>query len=328
MSSPHRESRERPSAALMAISTAERRRAHVIVNPYATTVSERLRDLVVTALASRYDVEASQTTHRGHATELAMTAASGGCDVVVAFGGDGTVNEVANGLAGSETPLAPLPGGSANVFCKLLGVPADIVDATEHLLALADRWEPRQVDLAFVAGRHYTFSAGIGIDATVVRQVDAHPALKRRFGPKFFLASALWTLPRHYLHDPPRIVVSVGAQRIAAVTAIIQNAEHYTYWGEHPIDMAAGASLSSGTLSGLALHRADIRDLPSLLRRGLAGAGRVSAHRQVSSFTSAGEVSLESTDGRPIPLQLDGDYIGEVTQALFSVRPRALTVIA
>ena len=155
----------------------------MIINPYATTVSDRLRNLVVSALASRYDVEAVETRARGHATELVAPAADGDYDVVVAFGGDGTVNEIANGLAGSPTPLTPLPGGSANVFCKLLGIPSDIVDATAHLLALADHWQPREVDLGFVAGRHYAFSAGVGIDASVVRQVDAHPALKRRYGP-------------------------------------------------------------------------------------------------------------------------------------------------
>ena len=150
----------------------------VIVNPYATTMSVRLKHLVVYALQGRYDVEAIETQRRGHATELIVAAAEEKFDVVVAFGGDGTVNEVANGLAGTATPLTVLPGGSNNVFAKMLGIPNDVVDATEHLLGLADRWEPRAVDLGRVNGRWFTFAAGVGLDASVVERVDAHPHLK------------------------------------------------------------------------------------------------------------------------------------------------------
>src|ERR671915_267497 len=100
----------------------------------------------------------------GPALELVAEAAREAYDVVVAFGGDGTVNEAANGLAGSSTPLTCLPGGSNNVFCKMLGIPNDVVDATEHLLGLADRWEPRTVDLGRVNERYFTFAAGHGLD--------------------------------------------------------------------------------------------------------------------------------------------------------------------
>ena len=106
----------------------------IIVNPYATTVSDRLKNLVVYALQGRYEVEAVTTEAQNHATEIGREAVSGGYDVVVAFGGDGTVNEVANGLAGTGVPVSVLPGGSTNVFCRTLGIPNDVVDATEHLL--------------------------------------------------------------------------------------------------------------------------------------------------------------------------------------------------
>ena len=114
----------------------------VIVNPYATTVSDRLKNLVVYALRGSYEVDAIDTEARDHATELCREAAREGYDVVVAFGGDGTVNEAANGLAGSDTPLSCLPGGRTNVYCRMLGIPTDVVDATEHLLRLADDWRP------------------------------------------------------------------------------------------------------------------------------------------------------------------------------------------
>src|SRR6185312_5777402 len=139
--------------------------------------------------------------------ELCREAASEGYDVVVAFGGDGTVNEAANGLAGRSTPLTCLPGGATNVYCRMLGIPADIVDATETLLRRADDWRTRRVDLAHVNGRHFTFSAGFGLDASVVRTVDAHPAIKARFKQWYFTYAAITTFARDYLAHPPRIDV-------------------------------------------------------------------------------------------------------------------------
>src|SRR3954447_24652185 len=119
------------------------RRLLIIVNPYASTVSDRLKHLVVYALQGRFEVDAVDTQARGHAIELCREAAHEGYDVVVAFGGDGTVNEAANGLVGSRTPLTCLPGGATNVYCRMLGIPNDVVDATEHLLGLADDWRER-----------------------------------------------------------------------------------------------------------------------------------------------------------------------------------------
>src|SRR5579862_5103232 len=153
---------ERLEAALRAGARAPRKRMLVIVNPYATTVSDRLKNLVVYALRGSYQVQAVETEGRDHATELCREAAREGYDVVVAFGGDGTVNEAANGLVGSATPLTCLPGGRTNVYCRMLGIPTDVVDATEHLLRMADDWRPRRVDLARVNDRWFTFSAGLG----------------------------------------------------------------------------------------------------------------------------------------------------------------------
>src|SRR2546421_7423358 len=173
-----------------------KRRMLVIVNPYATTVSNRLKNLVVYALQSRYEVEAVDTESKLHATELCREAADEGYELVVAFGGDGTVNEAANGLIGTDVPLTCLPGGSTNVFCRSLGIPRDVVDATEHLLQVADRFEPRKVDLGLVNGRYFTFGAGIGLDASVVEQVDAHPRLKARYTRWYYTYVALTTFVR------------------------------------------------------------------------------------------------------------------------------------
>ena len=322
------EAMERALAALAPIGEAARRRALVIVNPHAASVSGRLRNLVIHALATRYELEAVETLGPGHATELARAAASEGHDLVIAFGGDGTVNEVANGLAGSAVPLSCLPGGSANVYCKLLGIPGEIVDATEHLLRMADRFAPRKVDLGLVEGRLYTFSAGVGIDADVVRRVDARPALKRRFGPWLFTAVTGAVVLRRYLVRAPRMLVETQTGTFTGVTAVVQNGAHYTYFNDRPIDLADGVALDDGELAGVVLERSSVVGLGALAARALLPRARVSGHRRVASFRGSGPVTVSTADGRPLPLQVDGDYLGEVNEARFQIRPRALTVVA
>jgi diacylglycerol kinase family enzyme len=320
---------ERGLSTLAPVGDAQRRRIKLIVNPHATAVSERLRALVVGALGTRYEVEVEDTRARGDAQRIAAQAAADGCPLVVVFGGDGTVNEAANGLAGSETPLSALPGGSANVLCKMLGIPGEIVDATEHLLGLADDFSTHRIDLGFVEGRHYTFSAGVGIDASVVRIVDAHPELKSRLGPYFFLIVALGVYARRSVRRAPRMLVSAdGGASTSAVTAVVQNGPHYTYFGARPIDLAQGALLDGGSLAAIVLRRANALDAVTLLLRSLIGATTVELHRHVSAFHSASVVTVSSADGRSLPLQLDGDYVGEITEARFELRRRALSVLA
>lgn len=300
----------------------------VIVNPHAATVSDRLRNLVVYALKGRYDVDAVDTEARGHATVLCREAAHEGYDVVVAFGGDGTVNEAANGLLGSATPLCALPGGSANVFAKILGIPGELVDATEHVLAIADDWRPRQVDVGIVNGRCFTFNSGVGLDASVVQRVDARPDRKARFGPYFFAYKALTTYIGRYLLGAPRMEVEVGGRTLPSVTTIVQNGAPFTYFHERPIEIADGAVLDSGALAGAVLHRATPLGLGMIGMRALSPRLRAVGHRQITGFQDAHELTVRSADERPLPLQVDGDFLGEVEQARYSIRPRALNVVA
>jgi diacylglycerol kinase family enzyme len=306
----------------------ERKRMLVIVNPYATTVSDRLKNLVVYALQGRYEVDAMDTEGRDHATVLCREAAEEGYDVVVAFGGDGTVNEAANGLAHSPTPLSPLPGGATNVYCKMLGVPSDIVDATEHLLRLADDWTPRQVDLAHVNGRGFTFSAGFGLDASVVRRVDAHPALKARLKQWYFAYAAVATFSKEYVVRPPRLEAHVGDEVLRGVTAAVQNGDPYTYFGRRPIHLAEGLTLDDGQYGGVMLERAAPVDIPTVAARLLSDRLRLADHKRISAFATADEVRIVSADGRAVALQVDGDYIGDTAEAVFGVWPGALTVVA
>ena len=307
---------------------APRKRMLIIVNPYATTVSDRLKNLVVYALRGSYDVDAIDTQARNHATELTREAAREGYDVVVAFGGDGTVNEAANGLVGSKTPLTCLPGGRTNVYCRLLGIPVDVVDATEHLLRMADEWRPRAVDVGFAGDRAFLFSAGIGLDASVVKQVDAHPRLKVRFGEWYYAATAVRTFNRHYLINPPRFELAVGDRSLEGVSAIFQNGSQYTWFGRRPVQLAPGAELDSGNLTGIVLRRASPLDIPTIIFRALSKHASFTRHRQVEPFAAADGIEVRSLDGRRLPLEVDGDYVGDAETTSFRVAPLGLQVVA
>ncbi len=308
--------------------SAPSRRMLVIVNPYATTVSDRLKNLVVYALRGRYEVHAVDTEARDHATELCREAAREGYDVVVAFGGDGTVNEAANGLVGSKTPLYCLPGGRTNVCCRILGIPTDVVDATEHLLSLADDWHPRRIDVGLVNERYFLFSAGVGLDASVVERVDAHPRLKARVGEWYYAWTGVRIFNRHYLVRPPQLEAVFGDETVTGVTAIVQNAEPYTYFGERPVNMGEGATLESGDLAGVVLQRASPIDVLTISWRALSQRARLSRHRRVHPFSGVDRFSVASLDDRALPLQVDGDYIGEIHEARFSTLPGGILIVS
>ncbi len=306
-----------------------KKRMLVIVNPYATTVSNRLKNLVVYALEGRYSVEAVETQARDHATELCREAAAAGYDVVVAFGGDGTVNEVANGLVGSDTPLTCLPGGATNVFCRTLGIPTDVVDATEHLLRMADDFHPFRVDVGRVNGRYFVFSSGAGLDASVVERVDSHPHLKSRFGEYYFTYAAVSTFTRRYLVRPPRVRVEVAGRSLEGVTVIVQNSDPFTYFGRRPIRIAEGASLDSGSLSLSVLKRATPLEIPTLMPRVFsARAETLHRHRQIDGARDVLQARVTALEELRFPVQVDGDYVGEFRDVVYGVVPRALAVVA
>ena len=326
---------ESPAASAVPLEPdAAKKRMLIIVNPYATTVSDRLKNLVVYALQARYEVEAVDTEAAEHAIEIGREARNGGYDIVVAFGGDGTLNEVANGLAGTDVPVSVLPGGSTNVVCRTLGIPNDVVDATEHLIGIADDFRPRKIDLGRCNGRRFVFACGVGLDATVVKRVDAHPILKARARQWYYTWAAISGFYRQYLRDPVRLELEVDGERHEGVTAIAQNSDPFTYFANIPIRICEDIAFDDGTISMALLARAKQRDMLPIAARVLNRRLHLSKHRQIEEFDDVPAATVRSIspdeDGqpRPFPVQVDGDYIGEHTELSFSVDAGALTVVS
>ena len=298
----------------------------LLVNSSASSVTARGRVVIQKALSADHDVTLAETSRRGHATRLAQGAAVDGVDVVVVLGGDGTLNEAANGLAGTSTAMAALPGGSTNVFSRTLGLPDDAIEATGALLEALARGSIRRVGLGMVNGRYFLFHAGLGFDAAVVAQVERRAALKRYASHPLFLFSAFETWFRHYDHDRPRFAVHVPGRPIVddAYFGVCLNTDPYTYLGTRPVSVAPGTTLDTG----LAMLSLRSLALPTVLGVGLSALGtgtRLRRSRAVDLATDIDSVRVEGYG--PFPYQVDGDYLGEVTTLDFTHHPEALALV-
>lgn len=313
---------------------AARKRILVIVNPHATTVSDRLKNLVIYALQGRFDVEVEATEGRNHATEIGRGARDGAWEMVVAFGGDGTINEVANGLAGTDIPLGLLPGGNTNVVCRTLGIPNDVVEATEHLLSLADDLRSVRVALGRVGDRHFVFSCGCGIDATVVERVDSNPRLKAAAGPWFYSWSALSGYMRSYMRDPVRFEVATADRTVTGVTALAQNSDPFTFFGNRAVHVCPPVAMADPFLSMSVLKRGGQLDAATLVPRLLSSRLDTTRHGQMETFERLTEARVRSLSTEPdgtvrtFPVQVDGDFIGRFEEVELSVVPDALSIVA
>ncbi|MER7484836.1 diacylglycerol kinase family protein [Streptomyces sp. NPDC126497] len=320
-------------------------RALLVVNPAATTTSARTRDVLIHALASEMKLEAVTTEYRGHARDLGRQAAqSDDIDLVVALGGDGTVNEVVNGLlhAGPDPEhlpgLAVVPGGSTNVFARALGLPNQPVEATGVLLDALREGRERTVGLGLTSGtpgsedeavpaRWFTFNAGLGFDAGVVGRVEQ----QRERGRKSTHALYMRQVVRQLLGDPHRRrgVITLehpGEEPVTdLVLSIVSNTSPWTFLGNRPIYASPQASFDTALdlfglrrLSTAAVARYGTQLLTSSPERGPRGRHAVSRH-DLTGFTLHSKV--------PLPLQMDGDHLGLRTSVTFTGVRRALRVI-
>ena len=176
--------------------------------------------------------------------------------------------------------------------------------------------------------RKFLFSAGVGLDASVVEVVNAHPRLKARVGEWYYTVVTLRIFHGQYLLHPPRLEVAAGEKTVLGVSAFVQNGPPYTYFGDRPIVASEGATLESGDLAAAVLKRANPIDLPTIAWRALSKRAQVGRHRQIEALSGIEQMHVRSVDGRPLPLEVDGDYIGTVEELDFSVVPAALKVVA
>jgi diacylglycerol kinase family enzyme len=303
-------------------------RALLVVNPKATTFSARVRDVLAHALASETRLELVETKARGHAVELAAAAHDDGFDLVVALGGDGTVNEVVNGLLtkgpGPHVPaLAVVPGGNANVFARALGLPADPVEATGALLDALREDRRRTLTLGRADQRWFTFCAGLGLDAEVVRGVEEKRARGAKATPGLFVRTGL----QHFFRsrersDVPMTLHVDGQPPTPLGLALVCNTDPWTYLSTRPVRPCPGASFDSG------LDLFGLRSLPTLstlrhLRQILAATPKPRG-RRVVRVHDADEIVLTAV--RPLPLQVDGDDLGDTDRVVMRAVPHALSV--
>jgi diacylglycerol kinase family enzyme len=297
----------------------------LVVNASASSVTARGQVVIQKALSADHDVTLAETNRRGHATKLAQGAAREGVDVVVVLGGDGTLNEVANGLAGSETALAPLPGGSTNVFARTIGLPNDPIEATGVLLDGLAHDHIERVGLGTVNGRYFLFHVGLGLDAEVVHQVERRDWLKRYAGHPLFIYGIVTSWFRYYDRRRPRFTIEYAdGSSINSYWAICLNTNPYTFLGNRPLDLVQDATLDRG----LAVIGFTKLTLPALLAAAASsfGIGR-DLHRQRHLDVRSDLAGLRACGRGPFPYQVDGDYLGETESLELTHVPDVLRLV-
>lgn len=309
-------------------------RALLIVNPQATSTTRLRRDVIVRALASAVDLEVVQTRYRGDATGLAAEARRAGFALVLTLGGDGTVNEAVNGLLGGPDrgtaaglpALAPLPGGSANVFTRALGLPPDPVDAAGLILQALAEGRQRDIGVGLAESRYFAFNAGLGFDAEVVRAVDGQRAHGRLVTPALYARTAVRQFYLQTDRGHPVLTLERDGHPPAGpfFLAIISNTAPWTYLGRRPVNTNPKAAFDRG-LDVFALRSLHTGATLRTLRQVLSTAGARAHGRSVLSAHD--EAALALTASRPVAFQIDGEYMGERESVSFVSVPNALRVI-
>jgi diacylglycerol kinase family enzyme len=304
-------------------------RALLVVNPKATTTTPRSREVLKRALASELKVEVAETSHRGHAAALAVRAMREGLDVVVALGGDGTVNEVVNGLL-TDGPredlpaLAVVPGGSTNVFVRAIGLPTHPFDATGAILEALRAGRSRRIGLGLADDRYFTVNAGLGFDADVVRRIER----RRRAGEPPSHARFVRAAVAHYLtgdrRHPALILERPGEPPVDRLHfALVTNTAPWSYLGERPVQPSPEASFETG-LDLFAPRSMGIVLTLRYVRRALLGSPPLRS-RRLLRVHDLPDFTLRAS--RPLALQVDGDWLGERDSVRFRSVPDVLRVI-
>jgi diacylglycerol kinase family enzyme len=313
------------------------RRALLVLNPKATMASGRTSEVLVGALSSVFGLRAVRTERRGHAAELARSAMDEGVDVVIAFGGDGTVNEVVNGLLthgpGPHVPaLAVIPGGSTNVFARALGLPNDAVEATGALLRNLREHRTRLVSVGAAAAegngtRYFTFTAGYGFDAAVTSEVERQRAAGRRASGALYIQLSLSQYFRRTdrKNAPITAALADGSQLEPLFMAALANTAPWTYLGNRPILATPEAGFETG-LDLFGVANFSPLSVGLTVGRLIGNSRRLGAGRGVLIRHDLPELTLSAQ--HPIAFQVDGDYLGPRERVTFRSVPDALRVFA
>lgn len=287
----------------------------LIANPWASGVDEER--LIAVRAALPEGTELRLTSVRGEATELARELA-GRLDALYVFGGDGTYNEVLNGID-AATPVGLIPGGGTSVLPRALGLPRDPVEAARRLAGQTQR---RRISVGRVNGRRFGFAAGIGLDAEVVRAVDelGRRSDGKRPGNLAFAWTGVRTLSRHRFSLEPELEV-VGHGR--AAFALVSNSPAYSYAGRLTLRPAPHASFEGG-LDLVAPKRLRVRSLPRLARYAVSSGDRAKA-RDLVYLHDVDRIEIRCD--RPLPLQADGEDLGDVEHVVLEAERDAITVL-
>jgi diacylglycerol kinase family enzyme len=297
----------------------------LVVNPHASSVTPKRRAAAEAALSAGHDVTVLETEGRDHATELARRAVAGGAEVVVALGGDGTVNEVANALIGTKVALAALPGGSTNVFTRTIGFPRKFDKAVAALRTSLDRGAIRGMGAGNVNGRRFLFHLGIGFDAAVVAQVERRASLKRTIGQAVFVYATFATLLRHFDRKRPGFTMRFpDGTHVKAFYAVAMSSSPYTYLGRRPLTLTRDAGPGRG-LVAVTVTAIGPATVSGLFLSALGNGGRLRRSHHVDHRTDLTEFTVASR--RPFPYQVDGDYLGQVEELSVIYEPRAVRVV-
>ncbi|WP_420621534.1 diacylglycerol/lipid kinase family protein [Candidatus Poriferisodalis sp.] len=305
-------------------------RVLLLVNDSASSTTARTRVLIHTVLSERHDTEVAFTNRRGHAARLARGAATTGTDAVVVLGGDGTLNEAANGVAGTDCRLAALPGGSTNVFARTIGTPDDPLVATEAVLDALEAGSITSAGLGRTSGRFFLFHCGMGLDAAIVERVERHPTLKRYLGHPLFLLAGVDTLLRHYDRRTGTLTARTAGPESTQVDGcfviVVANTDPYTFLGSRPVHIAPAATLHNGlSVVGLrSLRLADSLDVLSAVFRANGSLGDMDPS-VVQRIDDVRELTV--TGIRPFGHQLDGDHLGAVDQLRIEWVPDVLRLV-
>jgi diacylglycerol kinase family enzyme len=277
------------------------------------------------ALSSELKLEVVLTKRREHAMHLAKGAAHEGLDLVVALGGDGTVNEVVNGLAQTRVPLAILPGGGTNVLARSLGIPEDTIEATGHLIANLSR-EPRRVPLGRAEGRWFTFTCGMGLDGAIVRDVERRQTLKKTMSHWYYIWSGLRIFSAVDRRDP-LVTVRWGDdlehRRDGLFVAIAQKSSPFTFLGRRPMHICPDARLERG-LDCFAIDRFDTRFVLRIFTQTFTSARHV---RDRHALYLQDQRRIEISSREPLPVEMDGEYLGDRDRLLLESVDDALSLL-